>query len=94
MKIQGTEFQKAVCKEISKITLGETRTYKDIDFATDVDPLQHFIIDPFIGSGSLPMSPNGQPRPVGEICVILVKLPVEGAMVPQSCTEPGIAFTA
>ena len=28
------------------------RTYKDIDFATDVDPLQHFIIDPFIGSGS------------------------------------------
>ena len=28
------------------------RTYKDIDFATDNDPLQHFIIDPFIGSGS------------------------------------------
>ena len=26
--------------------------YKNIDFATDVDPLQHFMIDPFIGSGS------------------------------------------
>ena len=26
--------------------------YKNIDFATDNDPLSHFIIDPFIGSGS------------------------------------------
>ena len=28
------------------------RPYKNIDFATDTDPLQHFIIDQFIGSGS------------------------------------------
>lgn len=26
--------------------------YKNIDFATDTDPLQHFMIDPYIGSGS------------------------------------------
>ena len=39
---------------------------------------------PFIGSGSLPISPNGQPNPVGDIWRIDVKLPVDGAFVPQS----------
>ena len=33
MKIEGTEFQKAVWKEISKIPIGETRTYKEISIA-------------------------------------------------------------
>ena len=33
MEIEGTEFQKAVWQEISKIPLGETRTYKDISIA-------------------------------------------------------------
>ena len=33
MEIEGTEFQKAVWQEISKIPLGETRTYKDISNA-------------------------------------------------------------
>ena len=33
MQIQGTEFQKAVWKEISKISHGKTRTYKDIAIA-------------------------------------------------------------
>ena len=33
MEIEGTEFQKAVWQEISKIPLGETRTYKDLAIA-------------------------------------------------------------
>ena len=33
MEIEGTEFQKAVWQEISKIPHGETRTYKDISIA-------------------------------------------------------------
>ena len=30
MKLEGTDFQKRVWKEISKIPFGETRTYKDL----------------------------------------------------------------
>ena len=33
MKLEGTEFQVKVWKEISKIPYGETRTYKDIAIA-------------------------------------------------------------
>ena len=33
MKLEGTNFQKTVWKEISKIPFGETRTYKDIAIA-------------------------------------------------------------
>ena len=33
MKLEGTEFQVKVWKEISKIPYGETRTYKDIAVA-------------------------------------------------------------
>lgn len=33
MEIEGTEFQKAVWQEISKIPLEETRTYKDLAIA-------------------------------------------------------------
>ena len=47
-----------------------------------------------IGSGSLPISPRGQPNPVGDIWRIDVKLPVDGAIVPQSWVEPPVDFTA
>ena len=30
MKLEGTDFQRRVWKEISKIPFGETRTYKDL----------------------------------------------------------------
>ena len=33
MKLEGTNFQRTVWKEISKIPFGETRTYKDIAIA-------------------------------------------------------------
>ena len=33
MKLEGTDFQKTVWKEISKIPFGETRTYKDLAIA-------------------------------------------------------------
>ena len=33
MKLEGTDFQKRVWKEISKIPFGETRTYKDLAIA-------------------------------------------------------------
>ena len=33
MKLEGTDFQKKVWKEISKIPYGETRTYKDLAVA-------------------------------------------------------------
>ena len=33
MKLEGTEFQIKVWKEISKIPYGETRTYKDLAVA-------------------------------------------------------------
>ena len=33
MKLEGTNFQKTVWKEISKIPFGETRTYKDLAIA-------------------------------------------------------------
>ena len=33
MKIEGTNFQRTVWKEISKIPFGETRTYKDLAIA-------------------------------------------------------------
>ena len=33
MKLEGTDFQRRVWKEISKIPFGETRTYKDLAIA-------------------------------------------------------------
>ena len=33
MKLEGTDFQRRVWKEISKIPFGETRTYKDLAVA-------------------------------------------------------------
>ena len=33
MKLEGTNFQRTVWKEISKIPYGETRTYKDLAIA-------------------------------------------------------------
>jgi len=33
MKLEGTNFQRTVWKEISKIPFGETRTYKDLAIA-------------------------------------------------------------
>jgi len=33
MKLEGTNFQRTVWKEISKIPVGETRTYKDLAIA-------------------------------------------------------------
>ena len=33
MKLEGTNFQRTVWKEISKIPIGETRTYKDLAIA-------------------------------------------------------------
>ena len=33
MKLEGTNFQRTVWKEISKIPFGETRTYKDLAVA-------------------------------------------------------------
>ena len=33
MKLEGTNFERTVWKEISKIPFGETRTYKDIAIA-------------------------------------------------------------
>ena len=51
-------------------------------------------ISPVIGSTSVPMSPRGQPKPVGDICLIETKLPLLGLIVPKSCVEPDVDLAA
>ena len=51
-------------------------------------------ISPVIESGSVPISPKGQPKPVGDISLIEVKLPSLGSIVPKSCVEPDVDLAA
>ena len=53
MKLEGTEFQIKVWKEISKIPYGETRTYKDLAVAIG-RPNSSSNLTPFAISSAIP----------------------------------------